>query len=145
MPFENSMGLTANFAAEVLDPNGILPVEIIQTTQAWSVRVQWNLSGLNAPFLQGAGRQWKLQVFAESIGTGFEGELTPAPIMVPVGPVAAAAPNFTYDVTIPITAAALSTPGVYKLVTVLTLVDGAAPLPIAAYQEGPVVQTYAPV
>lgn len=50
-----------------LDPNRVLPLD-----SEWSVKVNWEISGLCAP---GIGGDWVIRVNLESMGEGFEGLL----------------------------------------------------------------------
>jgi len=95
-----------------MDPNHVLP-----RNRAWSVKVNWQISGQCAP---GIGGDWQVRVNLESLGAGYEGTLMQRTV-----PVNRAAPNAirTYDETIslqvPNTVPGLIA-GTYKLIVVIT-------------------------
>jgi hypothetical protein len=138
--FEHPFGalLSGVTTAAVNDPNGINPPStIIQTEHAWEVRVNWEVTGLVAPFL---GGEWLVSAFAESIGPGGEQQVGATAVV----PLASAPPLPTprqYAATINVAAGTL-TPGAYKLVTLITYQNGGFPLEMAGFVEGPVVQIY---
>jgi hypothetical protein len=100
--------------------------------------VTWNLTQVIAPFL---GGEWKLRVYAESIGGGFEGQLG-ADVDIPLN-TAPALPlprQYHGDVNVP---GNTLPPGAYRLVTLINYSNGGVPLEMAAFQEGPIIQVYA--
>lgn len=95
-----------------MDPNHVLP-----RNAAWSVKVNWQISGLCAP---GIGGDWKVRVNLESMGAGYEGTLKEQ--TVPVNTVVPATTRI-YDTTITLPVPN-DTPGLlagtYKLIVIIT-------------------------
>ena len=95
-----------------MDPNHVLSRNAV-----WSVKVNWQISGLCAP---GIGGDWKVRVNLESMGAGFEGTLKEQ--TVPVSNIAPAATR-VYETTVN-----LQRPsdvsgfiaGAYKLIVIIT-------------------------
>lgn len=139
MPFEiQSLPASGSITANVQDPLGQVPeLTIIQIADAWSVRVQWDISGAAVPAFA-PGALWHVRVSLESIGPGLEAVM--AEITEPMGP-PALSHNYDRTVNIPGSFPGL-TPGAYKLTTVVTLENGGVPCPLAGYVEGPVLQFY---
>jgi hypothetical protein len=142
MAFEHPFGgfLIGALTAAVEDPAGIEPPStIIQTDDAWNIRVDWSVDGGFAPFL---GGDWHVSVFVESIGPGFEGQVG-GPVDVPVADAPPAPLPREYSATVGVAAGDLAA-GTYKVVTLLNYDNGGFPQEMAAFQEGPVVQLYEP-
>ncbi|GIK40001.1 MAG: hypothetical protein KJ077_19500 [Anaerolineae bacterium] len=139
MPFEHPFtgpAMTATASAVVLDPAGVQPSTIIQTEDAWRIRVNWQISGAAAPMLAG---DWTVRAFLESIGPGFEGQVGPTRV-VPLNPPAPAlVRNYTTDIDVPGNTVAA---GTYKLVTLINYAHLGVPGEMAAFVEGPVLQFY---
>ncbi|WP_374689496.1 hypothetical protein [Promineifilum sp.] len=135
-PGANPALLDITGTATVEDPNGLTPpATIIQLNDAWRVRVNWVLSGGFAPLLNG---DFHVNVYAESIGSAFEGQLGTQQDVPVVG-----AGAYTAVVDVPAAPASTLTPGAYRLVTLITHTDLAAnPTEIAAFEEGQIVQLY---
>lgn len=144
MPLESvPVNLNGDFSIVPRDPNGVVPqLTILRATDDWVVDVQWNISGSLAEFI-GASKTWTVTLLLESMGQGFEGPIAsyttsalggliqnygPIPVSIPKNPMLADG----------------NTSKIYKLVGVLTLADGATPLPVAGYAEGPMLQFYLP-
>lgn len=144
MPFESVIQpITGDFKILVQDPNGVDPdTTILRATDAWQVVANWSISGAAAAAID-ASKTWHLSIRLESMGGGFEGPV--AHVRVPA--VGGAVQNYTEPITIAANRALAKDVDsqLYKLVAVLTLTQGVTePLPIAAYQEGPMLQFYLP-
>ncbi len=142
MPFE-PQNIPPNFftgqitAFAVLDPNGLAPTTIIRTTDQWFVRVDWVIAGIVADSLAGT---WQVRAFLESMGPGFEGQVGQQNINLAVDPTTPR--NYSSTLAIP----ANTVPaGTYKLVvTVNYLTPANQPGFMAGYEEGPIIQVFAP-
>lgn len=113
--FEHIFGplLVGNVVATVEDPAGVNPPStIIQAEDAWRVHVDWSITAA-APFVSG---DWKVSVYAESIGGGFEGLL--GSVVVPLN----AAPPLplprNYHAFVNVAGNTLAA-GAYRLVTLI--------------------------
>jgi hypothetical protein len=139
------------FAYAGLDSNGTItrltvfegaPVHenhVINLVEAWGINIDWEMAGSSLLFPPYAGTHWELRLFLESIGPGGEFSLPAAPVVVPWG--ALASPKlFTSVIAIP--AGIVTTAGPYKLTFMLQLFDGALPLGVTGFVEGPVVVFY---
>lgn len=104
---------------------------IVDTKDAWSIRVDWNTSGSIATAI---GGNWQLRAFLESMGGGFEGQIGPTVNVSAAGPLSKTA-------SIPVAPANTLgiTAGAYKLVVTLTHLNP-NPTGIAGYEEGKIVQ-----
>jgi hypothetical protein len=146
MPFESVVQpLTGSITAHVHDPSGIVPeTTIVRATDPWQIHVLWSISGLASEFII-PPMTWNVRCFLESMGTGPETPIIPTANVAAQGGLAQ-----NYDVLINVPAfPVLGNPafsGLYRLVTVLTLrtSPGGAPLPIAGYDEGNMMQFYLP-
>ena len=76
MPFETPFSVPGAFAgtinATVLDQNGVAPSTIIRTNQNWSVRVNWQTTGIATGMISGT---WHLHAYLESLGPGADLDL----------------------------------------------------------------------
>jgi hypothetical protein len=147
MPFEPQLPswLEGTLSAAVRDPAGLKPSRtIIQIPDAWAVRVQWTVSGMLAGVVT-ESTTWHVRVYLESLGVGLEDEVGKADVLGNSVALSSSGER-SYDITIPVPGNLVGlTAGAYKMVTVLTLDNGATPatpLPIAGYVEGPVLQFY---
>ena len=110
----------------------LLPTTIINVSEPWSIRVNFETSGFFAPLLLG---NFEVTAFYEGMGTAPEGSFLPVAVgAAPAGPKAA---------LVAVGAAALPV-GTYKLVVTVTHKVGAAPTGIAGYFEAGMVQIVAP-
>lgn len=134
MAFEPDLGplFRGDMQAVVLDPHGQQPTTIVSLKDDFHLKVSWQLYGPLVPLMAG---KWKVQAFLESIGPG------PEPTLF-LGEYAMGNTNYSCEQPI-YPKSLLLTPGVYKLVTVITAVDSLnRPAPFAAYVEGPMLQFY---
>ncbi len=104
---------------QVLDPSGVDPGNVIDFNDPFQVKVDWSVPAGVAPLL---GGDFRIRVFAESMGPGDEKQLG-SDTIVPVVPFQTA-----YSILIPVVAGTLqgegavggvSISGVYKVVSVL--------------------------
>lgn len=139
------------FAYAGLDANGTitnlrifetLPVNethVIALTENWGVNIDWTMDGASLLFPPWAGTHWELRYFLESIGTNNEYNLPAAPVSVPWGGLAT--PKLFSNSTTILTGV-VTQAGPYKMAVMLQLFDGATPLAITGFVEGPVVVFY---
>ncbi len=136
-PVFNDLLLKGSATSVVEDPLGLAPPHtIIQSDDAWRVRVNWSIEGLLAGFL---GGDFQARVFYESIGGGLEGEL-PTPPSTPVASVPAIPPR-NYEAVVDVPAGFLA-PGAYRLVTLINYSNLGVPQEMAGFVEGPIIQIY---
>ena len=133
--------MTGAISTEVVDP-GLSPVNIIHVSDPWKVHVTWNMTGDFVPPLPATGK-WHLRVYAESVGPGASAVVSSKDVTV--GSVPLVGKTRSYDDNLDVPANALP-PGLYRVVTVITIDDGTLPIPnpvpIAAFGEGPVMQFF---
>jgi hypothetical protein len=134
MLFEAPVGtFTGTGQANIVDP-GVNPEVIIKLTDVWSVRVQWEITGL-FPF-PWIGGKWQVQAFLERIGPGADLIVNPTPVDVPVGP-------DPVDILIQPINGHLVQEGMYRLAVSIIFKDHLNnPRPTAAFQDGPTLQFY---
>jgi len=117
----------------VVDPATEQPVRIIPTTDAWSIKLSWNLSGLFASVLAG---DWHVTAYLEALDGGTDpGQVGPS-MVVPLTIATA------YSTTINVPPGVRA--GVFKLTTAITYKIGATPFPMAAFSEGTILQFFVP-
>ena len=112
--FDGSLNATV-FAA-FHDPDDLPATNVIQTSQPWGVRVDWEIHG-NLLWLN-LNEAFELSLFIESIGPGPEMRFPPAPVQVLQlsVPVIAGARTYTRNINVP----AFTLPaGEYKVVTLV--------------------------
>lgn len=128
--------LAGDITAQVLDPAGITPPEkIIRENDPWAVKANWHIQGPVAPIV---GGDWKVSVYAESMGPGAEANLGSQNVAVNSAPPPSPR-NYTATINVP---AGTLPAGVYRLVTVLNYSNLGVPQEIAGFAEGPFVQIY---
>jgi hypothetical protein len=135
-----------NFVTEVSDvtPVGVSPPKtILDSDQDLQIKVSWENHGLATGMVDG---RWHLLVMAESQGPGPEVILVdPGDHIFDLNP--GPEPR-SYSRTVDVPAGTLPVVGghgvtLYKLITSLTYFDAAGNRgPIAAYEEGPIIQIY---
>ncbi|MCP3991984.1 MAG: hypothetical protein GY724_23125 [Actinomycetia bacterium] len=64
--------LTGTLRANLIDNNGD-PARVLEASKNFEVKVKWKVDVLAAQILGGT---WQIDLYAESIGDGFEGQLT---------------------------------------------------------------------
>ena len=140
MPFEPQLlpAITGDVdSLVVLDP-GFAPNTIIPRDQGCTVRINWHMNGLLA---LGLGGSWTVSAFLESIGPGIDRQFS---VNVSLSAGTIVAPNrkdFQADVPVPAGVNA----GIYKLVVAVTYTEpGGTAGPLAAYQEGAMLQFFEP-
>lgn len=131
-PFLLDGQITHTGIHEVTDP--VMPTTIIRDDQDWYVHLKWELNGSLASIIDG---DWRLQLFLESIGEGFEGEVNAPGATVPVNP-----GGPTYEHKFEVKAGDVE-PNNYKAVLWLRYLkpDG-TPGPMSGFYEVPLIQIY---
>ena len=132
----NPLSLSGTLNALQVFDSGPNPNTVIRRSEAWSVRLDWSITGGIAPAL---GGDWEVKVLLESMGGGFEGQIASAIIAV-----ASAAPacNRNYTATLNIPGGTVPTDGVYKLVVAILHRNLGVPTRMAGFEEGPFVEFY---
>jgi hypothetical protein len=146
------VGITGQFEANVIDPSGNVPTNVIRITDVWRVDCSWYIDGLLASSL---GGQWRLQVVLEGLGSALEGETVvtaPPPIAnwptAPnldgrTGPGNPYTHSFSFGPGVPGLGGQPSVLG--NVGVALTYIDAAnTPGPIAAFVDLGVVQFFEP-
>jgi hypothetical protein len=122
---------------EVLDPSDPgTPTNIIETDDAWKIKVNWTLDGIVAPFIGGT---WHVSAYIDdrdgvgpssgSLGTN----LVPVGLFVPPLP-----RKYTTTIFVP---AGKVKAGLYDLTVAITY-DNGPKLSMAAFCEGPILEFY---
>lgn len=132
---------------ETAPPGVLVTKRIIRRDQAWNVKVDWEMHGPLANWLDA---EFRLRAYLESMGPGTEyalpaaGPVAIATLSVPVAPVGGL-PTRIYEALIPVAALSVDV-GAYKLVTVLQLFERSTgnPTPVAGFAEGPMIQIFQP-
>jgi hypothetical protein len=136
--FPNPLTATGSFTATVNDNAG-LPTNVIEASLDFTVDCAWNIDAITASILGGT---WHVDLYAESIGGGFEGRL--AGNFEPVVP---GQTNYSSTITVP-GGTLPNDPSVhpldddssvYKLVVVLRHHNGNVTTSITALSDGPIV------
>ena len=148
MPFETPFPANL-FAGSIIalehEHGGVAPQTIIRTDQSWAVNVSWTTTGLVTGMIAGS---WHLHVYLESIGPGADLDLTDAINPGHIIPLTPGISPVNYFVHIDVLAGTVIAPlaGIlYKLAVTLTYFDASgAPGPMAAFEEGPLLQFYNP-
>jgi len=148
MPFqpESPPWLQGTISTIVEDMAGVAPATIIKLGDAWRIKVDWEMHGFGVP---GTDGDWHVSAYVEKFGPGFEGQVG-ATKDVPVTsvPLNAGPPqNRQYSLYIDVPGAgptSVPTPGVYRLVTLVThtLAGMGPPDSLNAFTEGPFLQFY---
>ena len=130
---------TANLQCEVLDPNGINPVEVIQDGDAFVVRLRLQLQGVLWDL---ATVNFEAKVAIESIGAGPEGSQPGAPVVVVHNGTPGNSPyNYTVDVPVgPLPLAPGESSTAYRLVATLLGRKNGTPTGIGGFCDVGVVQ-----
>lgn len=118
------------------------PTQLIDTSESWGVKVDWEMHGILAKFLHAT---FELRILLESIGPGAELALPATVVEVDSLSTPWVGGQRVYSRNIPIPAGTVPA-GAYKLVTLLQLYDhanpGAKPYPVAGMVEGPIVNFF---
>jgi hypothetical protein len=141
--------ISGDFSALVLDPNGVAPISIIRTTDAFVVRCTIRIDSGAIMLLPTAS--WNIRLFLESVGPGPEVQVNvPARVI----PVVWNQASYTFDIVVPAgtveglnpndPAVLANSSGLYSLAAVLTLRFGTNMLPITGYHEISFLQFYTP-
>jgi hypothetical protein len=148
MPFETPFPANL-FAGSIIavehEHGGVAPQTIIRTDQSWAVNVSWTTTGLVTGMIAGS---WHLHVYLESIGPGADLDLTDAINPGHIIPLTPGISPVNYFVHFDVLAGTVTAPPagiLYKLAVTLTYFDASgAPGPMAAFEEGPLLQFYNP-
>ena len=158
MPFEAPIGLDGSITTLKHDVGGGVALggfftdepTIISTSQTWMIHVRWETRGPLNILLTG---NWHLHAYLESMGPGPDVDVTDiadpdAPHVIALAP-AAGVSFYSADIAVPANVVGLPAgtamlqTGLYKLAVALTYIGPTGvPGPIAAYEEGPVLQFY---
>lgn len=136
--FPNPLTAGGKFEATVNDNAG-LPTNVIEASLVFTVDCKWDIDAITASLLGGT---WHVDLYAESIGGGFEGRLAGNAVAVVPG-------QTTYSSTITVPANTLPNDppvhpqnddsSVYKMVVVLRHHNGVVTTSITALSDGPIV------
>jgi hypothetical protein len=154
MPFETPFG--SAFAGSITtfqhEVAGAPPSTIIRTDQEWHIHLSWETTGVGTGSIGGS---WHVHAYLESLGPGNDVSIIdPADHVIPLTPgsspvrypasgeiILNVPPNV---VNLP-TGTSMDTTGLYKLVVALTYIDlTGVPGPMAAFEEGPILQFFNP-
>ena len=136
--FPNPLTANGTFTAVVNDNAG-LPTNVIEASQDFTVDCKWNIDPITASLLGGT---WHVDLYAESIGGGFEGRLAGNSEAVVPGQT-----SYSSKITVPANTLPNDPPvhpinndsSVFKMVVVLRHHNGNVTTSITALSEGPVV------
>ncbi len=133
----NTGFLTGTIQANPVDP-GLNPNTVIQAGAAWTIQVQWELTGgFTTSLLFGT---WKLQAYLERFGPG--ADLVIPPVDVPFTNGVPTGAGLSYNLSIPALGVPVQ-PGMYTMAVAMRYVDSANnPTQIAGFVQGPVVEFY---
>jgi hypothetical protein len=136
--FPNPIVASGTFTA-VLQDNAGVPTDVIEASLPFQADCQWDIDPITAGLLGGT---WHVDLYAESLGGGFEGRLAGAFVNVVPG-------QQNYAATIVVPANTLpdnpsvhplgNDSHVFKMVIVLTHHNGNVTTSLCALQEGPAV------
>lgn len=142
MPFEPQLlpAIAGEVDAFVVVDPGFNPSTIIRRNQSCRIRTNWHIRGLLA---LGLGGSWTVRAFLESMGPGAEVQAGTQVVQLSSGTVVPPdRKNYESEIVVPANTVAA---GVYKLVVAITYTEpGGTPGPMAAYQEGPILQFFEP-
>jgi hypothetical protein len=150
MPFQSppSPALDGALTGQIIDV-GTAPNTIIQTTDPWSARLNWNIHGSMVATVNPTD-EWHLVVSLDSLDVGSANDkpgLGSKVVAVGSAPLTGTFPNQRrdYQADINIAAGAVN-PGLYALSVVLrcTGPGNTPPRPMAGFFEEPLVQFFAP-
>ncbi len=130
--------LKGKMSVEVLDPSDPgTPTNIIETDDAWKIKVDWELDGLGAPYVGGT---WHVHAFLDDADGVAPSSGLVATASKPVGPFFPPTLPRKYSVTMTIPAHKVGA-GLYQLVVALNY-DNGAKLSMAAFVESGILQFY---
>jgi hypothetical protein len=128
------LSVTGQLSAQVVDPVGNAPINVIRRSDPFAVTAQWFLDG---PLASSLGGKWRVELLGEGQGPAIEFEL-PAPALIPLdGRTGSGAP---YSTAFNLPANSINLVGrpqaVLDLTVALTYIDVAnTPGPIAAFVD----------
>jgi hypothetical protein len=132
--------LQSSMSCSIFD-NTAAPSTILDANVPFTVRLQWTVPAVLAPYLGGS---FRLRLFAESIGPGPEQQILQQVVAVNPG-----ATTYSLDVTVPANtlpgegAGVPPVSGLYKIVAALQHVNGGA-TEGSGYSEAPMLQLRQP-
>lgn len=137
-PLLTGGSLTAN----VIDPTGNAPTNVIHTTDPWRVDLDWSVSGPIVPFLSG---DWRVEVALERMGPGTEILRTEPSIAFGSGTFTGTTVSYTHQVQFAPGSPALggNPDASYRVVVMLTFFKGGIPGPFATVLDLGIIQIYA--
>ena len=148
MPFETPFTpavFSGTITALQHEHGGAAPQSIIRTNQSWAVNISWTTTGLATGMITGT---WHLHVYLESIGPGTDLDLIDTDAGQHIIPLTPGPSPVGYFVHLDVLAGTVTAPpagSLYKLAVTLTYFDASgAPGPMAAFEEGPLLQFYNP-
>ena len=129
---------SGTFDADVKDNAGV-PTNVIEASLDFTVDCTWTIDLITASLLGGT---WHVDLYAESIGGGFEGRLAGNAVAVTPGET-----TYTSTITVPANTLPNDPPvhplnddsSVYKMVVVLRHHNGVVTTSITGLSDGPVV------
>ena len=136
MPIEWPGSVSSAMNVTVEDNTGN-PISILQADAPFNVKITWTVPADFVGILNGSGSSFRLRVYAESIGPGQEQQIGPTEIVPENG-------GGAYDKKILVNAntlvgESLGVSGVYKIVAVLQLLNGAGIAnDVSGFAEAPV-------
>jgi hypothetical protein len=136
--FPNPLPSSGTFNAVVQDNAGV-PTDVIEASLEFRVDCEWDIDAITAAIL---GGEWHVDLYAESLGGGFEGRVGGVALAVVPGQLNYAAQIIVPANTFPNDPSALvptDQSNVYKMVVVLTHSNGGVTTSLCALQEGPAV------
>lgn len=128
--------LSGTFQINVLDAD-MDPNHVLESTKDYYLDLDWVIQGIGAP---GLGGEWRVSVYLESMGPGYEGQVAAI-----VYPMSLTPPIITRHFHEQLKIPANSAPnGVYKLVVTLRHFNQNVAQRTAAFAEGPLIELYTP-
>jgi len=136
--YPNPLAASGHFTAVVNDNAGS-PADVLEASLPFSVDCQWDIDAITATLLGGT---WHVDLFAESLGQGFEGRVEGT-----FEPVVPGQTNYSASISVPAGKFADNPPvhplgnysGVFKMTVVLTHHNGVVTTSICAVADGPTV------
>ncbi len=143
-------------------PPPAMPNNVVDPNQPFTITIEWEVYGVLTPlWLAALSNNWRIEVFAESLGGGQELRIgsaqlpKTASVACTANPAAVNCQKWTVDVTVPAGTLqegnpggpATSPSGIYKLAMSVFLNStlGTPGFDLVGYYEGPVIQVESPV
>jgi hypothetical protein len=133
----NNTQQDARILTELIDVYNLERTRIVPASHPCRIHIEWRVSGSLVPTLDG---KWQITGYAESIGPGIElqmGNVRLVDISEGVW-INSTKRHYYTDIDV---ASSTFKPGLYKLVVTINLISSTgSPVPIAAYEELPIVE-----